>query len=80
MVKKKNETWEEAWSRVYYEDRPAHDIDIDAFIRTCKEKDEKYRNSIPIDKYAKTVSTPLEIQLMRLNESKNKKGEYPPED
>ena len=44
MNKKKDreETFEEAYARLWSEDRPPHDVDINAYIQICKEKDEKY--------------------------------------
>ena len=43
----------EKYSIEYYKDRSSHDIDIQAFIDRCQEKDELYANSMPYDRKSK---------------------------
>jgi hypothetical protein len=71
----------ENYSKAYYENRPPHDVNIQTFVDICKAKDEMYKNDIPLAKQSRTVSTPFEIQLARVNSKlQGKNKSYPPED
>ena len=74
----KKDKREEQLEILYTTNRPPHDIDLDQYKKQIEEHDEKFRNQgVPLPKSNKSTNTPLEIQLLNMNNIKPKKGTYP---
>jgi hypothetical protein len=72
---------EENYSIAYETGRPPRDVDIENYKKQIESQDEKFKNiGVELPKKSKSTSVPLQIQLDSLNNLKERKGSYPPED